>query len=137
MLTKTCTACKNSKSLSSFSANKVKGKLYLRSLCKECSWKASAACTKKTPRYSSWASMIDRCSADSKHPLAKNYYGRGIRVCDEWKSYDAYITYISTLPNYNAEGYTLDRIDNNADYKPGNVKFSTKKEQANNRRPRS
>lgn len=78
--------------------------------------------------------MLNRCN--NENTLDYKYYGaRGIKVCKEWEdSRDSFAEYIMKLPNFGKEGYTLDRIDNNGNYEPGNVKFSTRKEQCNNRR---
>jgi hypothetical protein len=64
-----------------------------------------------------------------------NYHDRGITVCDRWlNSFEAFLKDVSKLPHYGEKGYTLDRIDNDGNYEPSNVKWSTAKEQANNRR---
>jgi len=58
--------------------------------------------------------------------------GRGISVCDEWRnSFAAFHSYIGDKPT---PKHSLDRINNDGNYEPGNVKWSTPKEQANNRR---
>ena len=82
-----------------------------------------------TRLYSVWQNMIHRCHSpndDAYH----HYGGRGISVYPEWRaSFEDFEFYVAQLPNYEIAGYTLDRIDNDGDYKPGNVKWSTQAEQ--------
>lgn len=67
--------------------------------------------------------------------LLKNWYnygGRGIRVCDEWRDdYQAFLAHVGRRPSPN---HSLDRIDNDGNYEPGNVRWTTKTEQQWNRR---
>lgn len=84
--------------------------------------------------YFIWQAMKKRCG----NPNCDNYsnYGaRGITVCDEWKnSFESFYDYVSKLPHFGEEGYSLDRINNDGNYEPSNVKWSTKFEQTHNRR---
>lgn len=76
--------------------------------------------------------MIQRCTnpAFAKYP---SYGARGIKVCDEWRSsFQAFYNHVSLLPHFGEKGYSLDRIDNNGDYKPDNVRWATSKEQGLN-----
>jgi hypothetical protein len=82
--------------------------------------------------YVSWYGMIQRCT-NSNHIQWKNYGGRGIKVCNLWRKFENFLADMGERP----EGLTLDRIDNEGNYEPNNCKWSTYKQQANNRRPRS
>lgn len=84
--------------------------------------------------FFSWNMMKSRCFRKSdKH--FNDYGNRGITVCDEWKnSFQAFYDYVSQLQHFGEEGYSLDRINNDGNYEPGNVKWSTMTEQCRNRR---
>ena len=87
-----------------------------------------------TKIHNLWKNMKQRCSNPDNHKY-KNYGGRGIKVCDEWnKDFQNFYDYVSQLPHYGEQGYSLDRIDNDGNYEPGNVKWSTSTEQSRNRR---
>lgn len=89
---------------------------------------------KETKVYRRWRSMKERCN-NPNNKSYKNYGGRGIYVCNEWNaSFQAYFDYVSKLDHFGEEGYTLDRIDNNKGYEPGNVRWATKSEQERNKR---
>lgn len=76
--------------------------------------------------------MIDRCY-NTENKNYNRYGGRGIKVCDNWKSSVLnFYNDLKDLPNAFAEGYSLDRIDNDGNYELGNVRFATSKEQGNN-----
>lgn len=86
--------------------------------------------------YKAWHNLCSRCS-NPEHRLYKNYGGRGITVCDEWKKdFNAFYNYVSALEHYGEPGRSIDRIDNDKGYFPGNVRWATAKEQANNQRHR-
>lgn len=77
-----------------------------------------------------WCDMKQRC-LNERHAQFKNYGGRGIRICDAWlESFDAFLRDVGVKPN----GLTLDRIDNDGNYEPGNVRWATRAEQRSNQR---
>ena len=80
-----------------------------------------------------WFEIKQRClNHQNKH--YKNYGGRGIKLFDEWKNFQPFYDFVSKLPNFGENGYSLDRINNNGNYEPGNVRWATQREQSNNTR---
>lgn len=78
--------------------------------------------------------MLDRCTNPNLEGYSR-YGGRGIRVCEEWeKDVTAFYGHVSQLPHCGERGYSLDRIDNDGNYEPGNVRWATMQEQGRNRR---
>ena len=85
-----------------------------------------------TRLYRTWDSMKSRCYRKSTAPY-KNYGGRGITVCDEWRlSFIAFRDW--AMSHGYADNLSLDRIDYNGNYEPSNCRWVTIKEQENNRR---
>lgn len=79
--------------------------------------------------YRAWSNMRSRCR-DQNRPDWKYYGGRGIKVCDRWARFAAFLEDMG-MPG---EGMTLDRIERNGDYEPGNCRWITIQDQQRNRR---
>lgn len=80
--------------------------------------------------YNIWLSMRQRCR-NSNRPEYPRWGGRGITICPEWNEFEKFRDDMGSRPSTN---HSLDRIDNDGNYEPLNCKWSTPKEQANNRR---
>lgn len=84
-----------------------------------------------TKEYRSWVEIKRRCCNRSCREY-KWYGGRGITVCDEWReSFKAFFDYVGPMPG---SDYSIDRIDNDRGYEPGNVRWATPHEQSRNKR---
>lgn len=82
----------------------------------------------KTPTYASWKAMKQRCFREAD-PYFPNYGGRGISVHPKWMTFDGFVADMGERP----EGTTLDRIDLNGNYEPGNCRWATITQQNRNR----
>lgn len=85
----------------------------------------------RSGEYASWRGMIERCS-NPKHISYRNYGGRGIAVCEKWKTFSGFFEDMGPRP----VGKSVDRINVNGNYEAANCKWSTRKEQNCNKRPR-
>ena len=86
----------------------------------------------KHPLYVVWKNMKRRCYK-SYAPEYKNYGGRGICICEEWKE-DFQVFYDWAMASGYKDGLTIERKDNNGNYEPGNCVWITKVQQARNKR---
>lgn len=83
------------------------------------------------PLYSTWVSMRFRCRSLGNHL----YGGRGITVAACWDDFAQYAAHIATLGPKPTPEHTIDRIDGNGNYEPGNVRWASPQEQVDNIRP--
>lgn len=118
----------------------IKGINLIRGKSRSCGCLKTSICKNRflkhgmhnTKIYQTWEAMISRCECKTNISY-KNYHKRGIEVCDEWKkSFEKFYEDVSKLENFGSEGYTLDRINNDEGYAPGNVRWADRYTQNNN-----
>lgn len=84
----------------------------------------------RTPTYVSWTAMLYRCSTQTSPDYA-NYGGRGIVVCDRWRTFENFLVDMGPRPS---RAHSIDRIDVNGNYEPGNCRWATRSQQQRNKR---
>jgi hypothetical protein len=84
----------------------------------------------QSPEHISWWQMRSRCN-NPKDTNYKRYGGRGIKICERWQSFQNFLDDMGPRPS---PQHSINRVNNNGNYEPGNCQWSTPKEQANNRR---
>ena len=87
------------------------------------------------PLYDVWAAIKGRCYQPQHEYHKKSYKDRGIKVCDKWRD-DPQAFILDCIELGWKSGLTIDRIDNDGDYEPGNIRFVDMSVQAANRKPR-
>ena len=84
-----------------------------------------------TPEYKVWNALLQRCY-NPRNKRYTDYGGRGVTVCDDWRhDFASFLAYVGPRPS---PRHSIDRKDNERGYEPGNVQWSTGKEQMRNRR---
>lgn len=98
------------------------------SLAQRPNWRRGA---RRHPLHSIWRHMVRRCDSPKDRDYA-NYGGRGIRVCERWR--ESFWLFTEDMGQRPSPQHSLDRINNDGNYEPGNVRWATAQMQCSNQR---
>ena len=132
---KKCSTCKETKMPESFNRHH-RFRDGLRGQCRDCE-RVRYIAFKSTPRgvlSARWYNIMARCY-DQSHSAYTDYGGRGITTCERWRTRNYFVDDILELIGPPPAKMSLDRIDNDGGYSPGNVRWATGKQQNANQRP--
>lgn len=101
-------------------------------VCAEANMKhGDSARGRMTPEYRTWSNMIDRCERPGNSQY-RDWGGRGIKVCSRWR--ESFAAFLEDMGRKPTPKHSIDRINNDGDYEPGNCRWATSAEQSRNRR---
>lgn len=86
-----------------------------------------------TGTYRVWKQIISRCNCPSATHF-NHYGGRGIKVCDAWSGREGFATFARDMGTRPSPTHSIDRIDVNGNYEPGNCRWATNRDQCRNKR---
>lgn len=86
------------------------------------------------PQYTRWYNMMARCTKPD-HQMYPSYGGRGITVCEEWHVPANFYRYLEEVLGPCPPDHSIDRVDNNGNYEPGNIRWASASQQNTNRNP--
>jgi hypothetical protein len=87
----------------------------------------------RTPIYKCWEAMLARTTNPNNTAYAQ-YAGRGISVCDRWSGPNGFANFYQDMGQRPSLGHSIERINNDGNYEPGNCRWATQKEQCRNTR---
>lgn len=90
----------------------------------------------KHPSYFRWCNAVNRCT-NPNHRAYPNYGGRGISIYESWLDPSVFLGWLDENLGHCPNGMSLDRIDNDRGYEPGNLRWATRSQQVKNQRPRT
>jgi hypothetical protein len=100
-------------------------------VCRETGKKSRTHGMTRTPEWRAWVNMITRCT-NKNCPEYHNYGGRGICVCSEWlESFEEFYAHVGPRPS---DKHSIDRIEVDGNYEPGNLRWATIDVQNSNKR---